>query len=93
IESTGGEGIKALDAIKASDNGLMIPRVGKPLTVTPVAEKRYSITEASMKIRVRTGFFDFETRKLLEANYPNGPTDKDIDDICEGLAERNARQA
>lgn len=93
IESTGGEGIKALDAIKASDNGLMIPRVGKPLTVTPVAEKRYSITEASMKIRVRTGFFDFETRKLLEVNYPNGPTDKDIDDICEGLAERNARQA
>lgn len=93
IESTGGEGIRALDAIQASDSTVVFPRVGKPLEVKAKAEKRYSITEASMKIKEMVGFFSLEIRKMMEESYPNGLLESDIEEICKKLAETTVKHA
>lgn len=93
IEATGGEGIKALDAIEASGNGLVIPRVGKTLEVKAKAEKKYSITESCLMIRNRLGRFSPDIRQILEREYQSGITETELEELLESLSRGEIKHA
>lgn len=93
IEATDGRGIRALDAIAASGNSLVMPKVGKPLQVAPRPARRYSLVEASRYIRDRLGRFDASIRQMVIDRFPDGPTDEELEAVCEELLEKETRHA
>ena len=93
IEATDGRGIRALDAIAASGNSLVMPKVGKPLQVAPRPARRYSLVEASRYIRDRLGRFDASIRQMVIDRFPDGPTDEELETVCDELLEKETRHA
>lgn len=93
IESTGGEGIRALDAIVPSDSGAVFQKKGKPLVIEPKPARRFSLVEASAMVRDRIGRFDITMRQMISERYPDGPTAEDIDALCSELQEKETKHA
>lgn len=93
IESTDGNGIRALDAIRPSDGSMIMPKTGSQLKVAPRPARRYSLVEASRFIRDRLGHFDITIRQMISDRYPDGPTDEELETICSELMEKETRHA
>lgn len=93
IEASDGNGIRALDAITQSGDGLIMPRTGKPLQVAPRPARRYSFVEASRFVRDRLGRFDVSIRQMIIDRWPEGPTDDDLESICNELVAQETKHA
>ncbi len=85
IETIEGGGIKAIDAIMPSEDGIIFMPKRAVKMESPKPAIRLSIVEASRRIHSELGYFDSSIRAYLVENYSDGVLETEMPSLIEKI--------